>query len=95
VGLSQARREKAEVIVEGVGVGPRANRRSLITPPLEPRPIAFRRRDSPLLRECLRLTRVEGRVDVDEVHTLRWQRRQHREALTEEDPVLHRASALC
>src|SRR4051812_40793853 len=89
MGLFQARRKKAEIIVEGIGIGPRTNRGRLISPPLKPGPVSVSGGYGPLLREGLPLARVEGRVNVDEVHARRRQGLEHGEALTEEDPMLH------
>ena len=89
IGFLQAGAQKAEVVVEHIRIGQGTNRDGLVSPSLKPGAIAIDRGHGLFLRQRLLLSRVEGRVDIDEIDARRRQRLEYRQALTEVDTMLH------
>ncbi len=87
----QARLDKCHEVIENVVICQRPKLEGLITPALEPHPVAALSALRAQPGAFLRLARVEGRIDVDQLHRPVGQAAQQIQVVAEVDPV-HRVT---
>ena len=87
VGMLQARREEAEIVVEGVAVGGLGEQARAVAPSLKADPLPLRVADHGERLSHLRVTGVERRVDVDQLKGAVGERRQQRQVLAQQDLI--------